>query len=130
MYSNSSGSIFLSHAAADKGFVEKVYQRLDVSSTFYDIKSVEPGQSFIEAMKEGTSGNNIFVLFHSPNTRDTWVEYEKRLAEVNHASKRGKVLVVPLLGETYRSLPEWMKGFMTCTENYSVSDIVRQIQLL
>ncbi|MBK5933716.1 TIR domain-containing protein [Rhodovulum imhoffii] len=126
----SSGSIFLSHAAADKTFVEKVYERLDVSSTFYDIKSVQPGQSFIEAMQEGTSGNNIFVLFHSPNTQDTWVEYEKRLAEINNASMRGKVLVVPLLGETYRSLPEWMKSFMTCTECYSVSDIVRQIQLL
>ncbi|RNF32969.1 toll/interleukin-1 receptor domain-containing protein [Paracoccus methylarcula] len=130
MNHDSSGTIFLSHAAADKGFVEKVYERLDVSSTFYDIKSVQPGQSFIEAMQEGTSGKNIFVLFHSPNTQATWVEHEKRLAEVNHASKGGKVLVVPLLGETYRSLPEWMKGFMTCTENYSVSDIVRQIQLL
>lgn len=127
---NNSGTIFLSHAAADKGFVEKVYERLDVSSTFYDIKSVQPGQSFLEAMQDGTSGKNIFVLFHSPNTQDTWVEYEGRLAELNHASKRGKVLVVPLLGETYRSLPEWMKDFMTCTEGYSVSDIVRQIQLL
>ena len=124
------GSIFLSHAAADKNLVEKVYHRLDVSSTFYDIKSVQPGQSFIEAMQTGTHGQKVFVLFHSPNTRDTWVEYEKQLAEANNASNKSKVLVVPLLGETYRSLPTWMKGFMTCTEKYTVSDIVRQIQLL
>lgn len=124
------GSIFLSHASADKGFVEKIYHRLDVSSTFYDIKSVQPGQSFLEAMQVGTYGQKVFVLFHSPNTSDTWVEYEKQLAEANNASNKSKVLVVPLLGETYRSLPEWMKSFMTCTEDYTVSDIVRQIQLI
>lgn len=125
-----SGSVFLSHAAADKHFVDQIYQRLDASSTFYDIKSVEPGQAFIDAMKNGTAGKNIFVLFHSPNTKGTWVEYEKKLAEANLASMRGKVLVVLLLGETHHSLPEWMKEFMTCTPQHTVSDIVRQIQLI
>jgi tetratricopeptide (TPR) repeat protein len=124
------GNIFLSHASADKGFVEKVYERLNVSSTFYDIKSVQPGQSFLEAMQRGTSGKNIFVLFHSPNTQNTWVNYEKKLAEVNHASNTSKILVVPLLGETHSSLPDWMKSFMTCTEQFSISDVVRQIQLI
>lgn len=124
------GSIFLSHAAADKKFVEQVYERLDTSSTFYDIKTVQPGQAFIDAMKEGTHGRNLFVLFHSPNTKNTWVEYEKRLAEINLASRNGRILVVPLRGETYHSLPDWMQGFMTCTENYSLSDVVRQIQFI
>lgn len=125
-----SGCIFLSHAAADKSFVSKIYERLNTSSTFYDIKSVEPGGSFIEAMKEGTAGKNVFVLFHSPNTKGTWVEYEKVLAEKNHASMKGRILVVPLGGESYHTLPEWMKGYMTCTEQFSISDITRQIQLL
>lgn len=122
-----SGSIFLSHASADKNTVRQVYERLDAASTFYDIKTVEPGQPFVEAMKNGTQGRNIFVLFHSPNTKGTWVEYERKLAEVNLASRHGRVLVVPLGGETYRSLPEWMQAFMTCTEEFTVSDIVRQI---
>jgi hypothetical protein len=125
-----SGSIFLSHTVADKKFVEQVYERLDASSTFYDIRTVQPGQSFVEAMKSGTTGKNLFVLFHSPDTKGTWVEYETQLAEVNLASRHGRILVVPLRGETYRSLPEWMKGYMTCTENYTVSDVVRQIQFI
>lgn len=127
---NVPGKIFLSHASSDKDFVAEVYRRLDASNTFYDIKSVYPGQPFIDAMKSGTTGSNVFVLFHSPNTVKTWVEYEKDLAELNHATKRGRVLVVPLGGETYHTLPDWMKGFMTCTEDFSVSDIVRQILFL
>ena len=127
---NEYGSIFLSHSSHDKPFVEKVYSRLDASSTFYDIKSVYPGQTFNDAMKAGLSGKNLFVLFHSPSTVGTWVEYEKELAETNQAKHGGRVLVVPMAGETYRSLPDWMKAFMTCTEEFSVSDIVRQIIFL
>lgn len=125
-----SGSIFLSHAAADKAYVEQVYARLDASSTFYDIKTVQPGQAFVDAMKNGIDGKNLFVLFHSPNTKETWVEYETKLAEINHASRKGRILVVPLHGETYRSLPNWMKGYMTCTENFTVSDVARQIRFI
>lgn len=121
------GSIFLSHASSDKEFVEKIYNRLDSSITFYDIKTIEPGQRFIDAMKEGVKGKNIFVLFHSPSTVGTWVEYERELAEVNFASKSSRIIVVPVGGETYKTLPAWMKGFMTCTEHFTASDIVRQI---
>ncbi len=121
------GCIFLSHASADKGFVEKVYDKLDSSSTFYDIKTVNPGQSFIDAMKSGVNGKNVFVLFHSPNTLNTWVEYEKSLAELNHASETAELLVVPMGGETYRTLPTWMQGYMTCPNDFTPSDIVRQI---
>ena len=99
------GSIFLSHASLDKGFVDEVYRRLDASSAFYDIETISPGDAFLDAMKSGTSGKNIFVLFHSPNTKDTWVEYEMHLAELNHASNRGKVIVVPLGGEHIRLCP-------------------------
>ncbi|MEQ5776114.1 toll/interleukin-1 receptor domain-containing protein [Thalassospira sp. NFXS8] len=124
------GEIFLSHSSSDKEFVEEIYNRLDVSNTFYDIKSVYPGQSFLDAMKSANSTKNVFVLFHSPNTVNTWVEYERDLAEINKASRRGRVLIVPIGGENYHSLPDWMQEFMTCTEEFSVSDIVRQILFL
>ena len=77
-----SGTIFLSHTASDKHFVEQGYEKLDASNTFYDIRTIEPGQSFIEAMKAGTTGKNLFVLFHSHNTKHTWVDYETRLADI------------------------------------------------
>lgn len=130
MVEMNNGSIFLSHASADKKFVEEVYERLNTSSVFYDIRTIQPGKSFIDAMKEGVDSANIFVLFHSGNTKNTWVEYEAKLAELKFASKGGRILVVPLLGETYQSLPNWMKGFMTCSEHFTISDVVRQIQLM
>lgn len=121
------GCIFLSHASPDKALVEKVYHKLDLSSTFYDIKSVSPGGSFLEAMKAGVAGQNVFVLFHSRHTNNTWVEYEKHLAEINHASGKARLLVVPVDGESYRTLPAWMQGYMTCPPDFTPSDIARQI---
>ena len=41
-----SGSIFLSHSSLDKHFVEKVYRKLDAAGTFYDLKTITPGESF------------------------------------------------------------------------------------
>ncbi|MEX0955684.1 MAG: toll/interleukin-1 receptor domain-containing protein [Rhizobiaceae bacterium] len=125
--SKSYGTIFLSHASADKPLVESIYRRLDAANTFYDIKTIDPGEAFIDAMRRGVAGQNIFVLFHSPNTINTWVEFEKRLEEVNHAANGGALFVIPIGGETYQSLPGWMKGFMTATEHYNASDVARTI---
>lgn len=124
------GTIFLSHASADKSFVEKVYEKLDATMTFYDVKTINPGESFINAMKSGTTGNNIFVLFHSPSTIRTWVEYETDLAEINHADLQSKILVVPIKNETYRTAPKWMQGHMTCPDISTPSDITRHILCL
>lgn len=121
------GCIFLSHASADKWLVEQVYGKLDSSSTFYDIKTVCPGESFIDAMKAGIKGKNVFVLFHSRHTEGTWVDYEKNLAEINHASDTARLLVVPVGDESYRTLPSWMQGYMTCPGDFTPSDIARQI---
>lgn len=125
------GVVFLSHASEDKFFVEEVYKRLDASLTFYDIKTIDPGQKSIEAMKRGVSDSAVFVLFHSPNSSKAWVEFEKELAETAKINTNSfQVLVCPIGGETHHSLPEWMKSYMTTTEDYGVSDIVRAILYL
>ncbi|WP_425078755.1 TIR domain-containing protein [Ruegeria denitrificans] len=121
------GTIFLSHSSLDKSFVDKVYKELDAAATFYDVKTIAPGAQFIEEMKRGVADGAVFVLFHSPNTKGTWVEYETQLAEVAVASRQSAFLVCPIGGETYRSLPDWMKDRMTTSEDYTVSDIVRAI---
>lgn len=122
------GNIFLSHASQDKSYVEKVYERLDAAGTFYDIKSITAGAAFLDAMKKGVQDTSVFVLFHSPNTKDSWVEFETKLAEVQAASRNDfRILVCPIGGETYSSLPDWMKAHMTTTEDYTVSDTVRAI---
>ena len=47
-HSQINGTIFLSHANEDKDLVNAVYERLDASSTFFDIRTMEAGQLTIE----------------------------------------------------------------------------------
>ncbi|MBO9509650.1 TIR domain-containing protein [Thalassospira sp. A3_1] len=122
------GNVFLSHSSKDKSLVDQIYKRLDASGTFYDIKTINPGGGFTEEMKRGISESGIFVLFHSPNTKNSWVEFEVNLAEIeNIKSKKNRILVCPINGETHNSLPDWMKSYMTTTEQYTISDISRSI---
>ncbi|WP_165837170.1 TIR domain-containing protein [Phenylobacterium hankyongense] len=125
------GTIFLSHTRQNKDFVEQVLTALDVSNTFYDTKTIAPGQSTIEAMKSAVGTAAVFVLFHSERFKSDWVNFEKDLAEVQRiASPASKVLVCPIDGATYASLPEWMKRFMTATEAFRPNDIARTINYL
>lgn len=125
------GTIFLSHAAQDKDYVEKIAKSLDPSVTFYDIKTIAPGQSTLDAMKSGVGNAAVFVLFHSEEHKSAWVDFEKSLAEVQSIVRRGfSVLVCPINGSTYKTLPQWMKSYMTTTEDFHVNDIVRTIKYL
>lgn len=121
------GTIFLSHANEDKGIVASVYERLDASSTFFDIRSMDAGESTLESMEKGVDSCAIFVLFHSKHSDKTWVNFEKDLARVSVIAKGTKILVVPIGGETYKTLPQWMAGFMTADERFTVNDICRTI---
>ncbi|MDN3275864.1 toll/interleukin-1 receptor domain-containing protein [Frankia sp. RB7] len=125
------GQIFLSHASEDKAFVEKIYARLDVSSAFYDIRSIEPGEATLDAMEHGVRNSSIFVLFHSPHSQKTWVNFEKNLARLNVIENtQAKILVCPIDGESYKTLPAWMQRYMTTTPQYRVNDIARNILYL
>lgn len=125
------GQIFLSHASEDKPFVEKVYARLDVSSAFYDIRSIEPGQATLDAMEQGVRNSSIFVLFHSRHSEKAWVNFEKGLARLNVIeNSHAKILVCPIDGESYKTLPAWMQRYMTTTPQYRVNDIARTILYL
>lgn len=123
------GTIFLSHHSLDKGFVEQVYAKLDPAVTFYDVRSIDAGQSTLEAMREGVNSAAVFVLFHSEESKSAWVDFEKDLAEVNRITSRHlKVIVHPLNGATYKSLPSWMQAFMTTTPDFRPNDLARTIR--
>lgn len=125
------GTIFLSHASEDKAYVESILAHLDVSTAFYDLNTISPGQESIQSMKDGVGGASVFVLFHSKYTGKVWVEFEKDLAEIQRVRNRAlQILIVPVDGETYRTLPEWMKSFMTTTPSFLPRDVVRLINHL
>ena len=122
------GTIFLSHSSKDKNFVEQVYKQLDSAVTFYDIKTIEPGESSVKAMESGVATTSTFVLFHSPDSDTQWVRFETELARIAKIKFPDlSVLAVPIKGTTHASLPDWMKSFMTTTEAYTVSDVARTI---
>ncbi len=125
------GTIFLSHSASDKPFVEEVLKGIDTAVTFYDTKTIAPGQSTLEAMKEGVAKASVFVLFHSDSGKSPWVDFEKELAEIESIkNKNFKILVCPVNGSSYKTLPDWMKRFMTVTPDYNARDISRTITYL
>lgn len=125
------GKIFLSHANVDKDVVDPVYRLLDRGNVFYDIKTIAPGQNTLAAMREGIAGSAVFVLFHSPETETEWVRFEAELGEIAKIKSRDlQILVVPVRGATYRSLPEWLQRFMTLPSEAKPNDIVRTIQFL
>lgn len=125
------GTIFLSHASSDKTFVERVYRRLDPAMTFYDIRTISAGQATLEAMRAGISSTAVYVLFHSIESQTAWVEFEKSLAEIHLIiNPSTKILVCPINGSDYRSLPPWMARYMTTTKDFKPNDIARSIQYL
>ncbi len=121
----------MSHASADKAYVEQIIAALDSALTFYDIRTISPGNATLDAMKAGVSNAGLFVLFHSTNSRSAWVDFEKSLAEVQaivHPTTR--ILVCPLNGSDYKTLPPWMTRYMTTTSEFRPNDTVRSIQFL
>ncbi|SFI64504.1 Tetratricopeptide repeat-containing protein [Phyllobacterium sp. CL33Tsu] len=122
------GNIFLSHASEDKDIVRTVYERLDTASAFFDVQSIDSGQKTIDAMESGVAQSSVFVLFHSPNSNKTWVNFEKDRARIQSIlRKETKILVCAVKGETYKTLPSWMQSYMTTGEQYRSNDIIRSI---
>ncbi len=125
------GTIFLSHLSQDKAFVDQVYAALDPAVTFLDIKSMEPGEPTLEAMRRGIDSAAVFVLFHSEAAQSAWVNFERDMAEIARiTSKHLKVLVHPIGGASYRTLPDWMKSFMTTSPGFRANDVVRTVRFL
>jgi hypothetical protein len=103
----------------------------DPATTFYDIRTMQPGQATIEAIKAGLSSTAVYVLFHSVESRTAWVDFEKALAEVHSIlNPSTKILVCPINGSDYRSLPAWMARYMTTTKDFRPNDIVRSVNYL
>jgi len=104
---------------------------LDTSVLFYDIRSIAPGQDSVSAMRGAVSSASVFVLFHSPNANSHWIRYEKDLAEITRIkSPTMQILVCPLDGESYKTLPEWMQRYMTTLPSFKPNDIARTIDHL
>ncbi len=125
------GTIFLSHASADKTFVDQVRRYLDRAVTFYDIDTMMPGVETIASMKKGVSDAAIYVLFHSDLSASAWVDFEKSLAEVQViTNQKTRILVCPINGSSYKTLPTWMQRYMTTNQGFRPSDISRSIHFL
>ncbi|WP_157886608.1 TIR domain-containing protein [Acetobacter ascendens] len=125
------GNIFLSHSSSDKEYVEKVYKLLDPTITFYDIRTIQPGQETIEAMESGIKQASVFVLFHSNESRKIWVDFEKSLARLHVINNTSvQILVCPINGSNHHSLPPWMTNYMTTSELFLPNDIARSIKYL
>ena len=126
------GLIFLSHSAKDKDYVEPLTKKLDNAILFYDIRSIAPGQKFLDAMKEEVLRANLFVMFVSPNvTPDSWALFEASLAEVRSIKQKSfQVLAVPIKGAKYSDAPKWMTEYMAVPESFTPNDVVRTIKHL
>ena len=65
------GLIFLSHASVDKHYIEEIKQKIPKSHVFYDVDSIDPGTSTIDALDDGLNIASVFAMFVSPSTQKT-----------------------------------------------------------
>lgn len=123
------GTIFLSHASVDKDAVDPVRVRLDQSSVFYDTLSINPGTISQRQMEDGVARSSVFVAFHSPHSNTDWVKFEQKLADVKAIhDETMKVIVYPIKGSTYASLPEWMQKYRCVPPTFYPGDVARAIE--
>lgn len=122
--------VFFSHAGEDKDFVNEVAAHLPKSHLFVDIKTMDPGKAFRDAMDEGVADAILFCLFVSPvSLTKQWVNYEIELARLKKF--RGgtlEVLVVPIKGATHADAPAWMSSYLAVPSEFSPFDIARTIR--
>lgn len=110
--STSVPTAFLSHASADKAFVDVVAQQLGRQRVQYDKWVFEGGVGFLEAIRSTVARSSLFVLFASRQSLESlWVKFE--LAEAEEALRsealKGALVVIidPVIRHT--DLPKWMQ---------------------
>ena len=106
--------IFFSHAGEDKDYVDAVSSHLPQSHLFVDVRTMDPGEAFVDAMNDGVSDAVLFCLFLSPTALEKkWVNYEANLAKLKRFRRESlEILVVPIKGATYADAPAWMQRYL------------------
>src|ERR1035437_6684220 len=123
---------FLSHSSLDKNFVEAVAIRLGRVQVFFDKWCFETGDSFIKAIPEALKTTELFVLFASrASLQSFWVHLELSHAELLLASSVLKKAVVFIIDDSlnHSDLPNWMHNSLV-RKCISPNAVARDIQSL
>jgi thioredoxin-like negative regulator of GroEL len=128
--SNQNSKAFLSHSSLDKSFVEAVALRLGRVQVFVDQWGFEGGDAFIKAIPPALSGTELFVLFASrASLQSFWVQLEINHAELLLASSVLKKAIVFIIDDAlgHSDLPKWMQNALV--QKYtSPNAVAREIQ--
>jgi tetratricopeptide (TPR) repeat protein len=104
---------FLSHSSTDKGVVAEVAKALGRASVIYDAFEFNVGDEFRDAILDGLSKSDLFVLFASREAlQSDWVNFEITTAK-EALTKQALSRVVTFIIDPdidLRSIPEWMKS--------------------
>jgi len=126
---------FLSHATADKPFVESVARSLGRAAVVFDAYEFATGDDLKEAILTGMERAQLFVLFASKAAlqRD-WVKFEIAEAEQALAAHRFSQVLTFIIDPDLKidELPEWLKSSLITRQSSPAlvaSDIRRAISL-
>lgn len=121
---------FLSLAAEDAEFVERVYRHLPHGQAFFFKQSFANGALMLEMMEREVSTSQLFVLFASKaSVKKTWVKFEleqARLARINGTQSRLQVFPADT-AVTASDLPAWMQDYWLDKKVRGARDIARLI---
>lgn len=124
---------FLSHATADKPFIQKVAEQLGRAAVVFDAYEFSTGDDLKAAILSGIDRSKIFVLFASRASlsRD-WVKFEIEEAEKailsQNISQAMTFIIDPSL--SVDKIPDWMKSSLITRQSSPAlvaSDIRRAI---
>lgn len=121
---------FLSLAAEDADFVERVYRHLPHGQAFFFKKSFANGALMIDAMENEVSTSQLFVFFASKiSLKKTWAKFEvdqARISVISGATK--KLQIYPADNEVSAGdLPEWMRAYWFDQKSRNARDVARLI---
>jgi hypothetical protein len=121
---------FLSLAAEDAEFVQRIYRHLPHGQAFFFKRSFANGSLMLDAMEAEVSNSQLFVLFASTaSLKKTWVNFEivqARLARITDNGKRLQIYPADTM-VTVADLPEWMRAFWFDKRARGARDIARLI---
>ncbi len=121
---------FLSFAADDSEFVERVYRQLPHGQAFFFKQSFANGAYMLEVMEREVANSHLFVLFASKaSVQRQWIKFEAeraRLARISDGHKRLQVYAAD--GEVQAAdLPEWMREYWFDGKERNARDVARLI---
>lgn len=103
---------FLSHSSKDKGFVAAVAEKLGRRRIVFDSWEFETGEKFLDAIRKGLAGSDLFALFVSRQSLESlWVKFEVQEAEELLRSEVVLSSLALIIDPSVKAsdLPKWMQ---------------------